>query len=39
VLREVVESDLDALFEQQADPESSTMAAVPSRDRAAFDAH
>jgi len=39
VLREVVESDLDALFEQQADPKSSAMAAVPSRDRAAFDAH
>jgi RimJ/RimL family protein N-acetyltransferase len=39
VLRDVVESDLDALFEQQADPESSAMAAVPSRDRAAFDAH
>jgi RimJ/RimL family protein N-acetyltransferase len=39
VLREVRESDLDALFEQQADPESSAMAGVPSRDRAAFDAH
>ena len=39
MLRDVVESDLDALFEQQADPESSAMAAVPSRDRAAFDAH
>jgi RimJ/RimL family protein N-acetyltransferase len=39
VLREVAEGDLDALFEQQADPESSAMAAVPSRDRPAFDAH
>ena len=37
--REVRERDLDALFQQQADPESSAMAAVPSRDRAAFDAH
>jgi RimJ/RimL family protein N-acetyltransferase len=39
MLREVAESDLDALFEQQADPDSSAMAGVPSRDRAAFDAH
>jgi RimJ/RimL family protein N-acetyltransferase len=39
VLRAVAESDLDALFEQQADPESSAMAAVPSRERAAFDEH
>jgi RimJ/RimL family protein N-acetyltransferase len=39
MLREVVDSDLDALFEQQADPESSTLAGVPSRDRAGFDAH
>jgi RimJ/RimL family protein N-acetyltransferase len=39
VLREVAESDLDALFEQQADPQSSAMAGVPSRDRPAFDAH
>jgi RimJ/RimL family protein N-acetyltransferase len=39
VLRDVAESDLDALFAQQADPDSSAMAAVPSRDRAAFDAH
>jgi RimJ/RimL family protein N-acetyltransferase len=39
MLREVAESDLDALFEQQADPESSAMAGVPSRDRPAFDAH
>jgi RimJ/RimL family protein N-acetyltransferase len=39
VLRDVREDDLDALFEQQADPESSAMAGVPSRDRAAFDEH
>jgi RimJ/RimL family protein N-acetyltransferase len=39
VLREVNESDLDALFEQQADPASSAMAGVPSRNRADFDAH
>ncbi len=39
MLRVVAESDLDAIFEQQADPESSAMAAVPSRDRAAFDEH
>ena len=39
MLRDVAESDLDALFAQQADPDSSSMAAVPSRDRAAFDAH
>ena len=39
MLREVDESDLDALFEQQADEESSAMAGVPSRDRPAFDAH
>jgi RimJ/RimL family protein N-acetyltransferase len=39
VLREVVESDLDALFAQQADPVASAMAGVPSRERAAFDEH
>jgi RimJ/RimL family protein N-acetyltransferase len=39
VLRDVDESDLDALFEQQADPASSAMAGVPSRNRADFDAH
>jgi RimJ/RimL family protein N-acetyltransferase len=39
VLREVAESDLDALFEQQADAPSSAMAGVPSRGRADFDAH
>jgi [ribosomal protein S5]-alanine N-acetyltransferase len=39
MLRDVREDDLDALFEQQADPESSAMAGVPSRDRAAFEEH
>jgi RimJ/RimL family protein N-acetyltransferase len=39
LLRAVAPTDLDALFEQQADAESSAMAGVPSRDRAAFEAH
>ena len=39
VLREVVESDLDAFYEQQADPEATRMALLPARDRPAFDAH
>lgn len=39
VLRNVTASDLPILFEQQADPESSAMAAFSSRDRKAFDAH
>ena len=39
LLRAVAPADLDALFEQQADPESSAMAGVPSRDRPGFDAH
>jgi RimJ/RimL family protein N-acetyltransferase len=38
-LRNVTESDLPILFEQQADAESSAMAAVPSREREAFNAH
>jgi RimJ/RimL family protein N-acetyltransferase len=38
-VREVVGSDLPIHFEQQRDPESSTMAAVAPRDRPAFDAH
>jgi RimJ/RimL family protein N-acetyltransferase len=33
VLREVRESDLEALYEHQADPESVKMAAVPARSR------
>jgi RimJ/RimL family protein N-acetyltransferase len=38
-LRAVEPRDLDAHFEQQRDPASSRLAAVPARDRAAFDAH
>ena len=38
-LREVTESDLPILFEQQLDPEATAMAAFPSRDREAFMAH
>jgi RimJ/RimL family protein N-acetyltransferase len=39
VLRDVEPSDLDAFFEQQADPEAAAMAVFPARDREAFDAH
>jgi len=39
VLREVREDDLDALFEQQREPEAVAMAVFPARDREAFDAH
>ena len=39
VLRDVVESDLDAFFEQQRDPDAVAMALVPSRERDAFDEH
>jgi RimJ/RimL family protein N-acetyltransferase len=39
VLRDVVESDLDAFYEQQREPEATRMALFPARDRAAFDAH
>jgi RimJ/RimL family protein N-acetyltransferase len=39
VLREVVESDLPVFFEHQRDLEATRMAAVPARDREAFDAH
>ena len=39
VLRDVVESDLDAFFEHQRDPEATQMALFPARDREAFDAH
>jgi len=38
-LRVVADSDLDVLFEQQADPEAAAMAAFPARDRERFDAH
>jgi RimJ/RimL family protein N-acetyltransferase len=39
ILREVRESDFEALYEQQADPEAIAMAAVPARDREACFAH
>ena len=39
MLREVMPTDLPVHFEQQRDPTSVAMAVVPSRDRAAFDAH
>ena len=39
LLRELTEADLPILFEHQADPESSRLAAFPSRDREAFTAH
>ncbi|MFL5934969.1 MAG: metal-sulfur cluster assembly factor [Gaiellaceae bacterium] len=39
MLRDVVESDLDVLFEQQRDPEAVAMAVFPAREREAFDAH
>jgi L-fuculose-phosphate aldolase len=38
-LREVRPADLPVLFEHQADPEASRMAAFPSRDREAFFSH
>jgi len=39
VLRDVVEEDLDAFYEQQLDPEATAMALFPARDRESFDAH
>ena len=39
ILRDVTESDLPILFEQQLDPEATAMAAFPSRDHDAFMAH
>ena len=38
-LRPITPSDLPILFEQQLDSEATAMAAFPSRDREAFDAH
>ena len=38
-LRDVIEADLPILFEQQLDPDSTEMAAFPSRDWEAFMAH
>ena len=39
LLRDVVASDLPVLFEHQRDPDATTMADFPARDRDAFDAH
>jgi RimJ/RimL family protein N-acetyltransferase len=39
VLREVVDSDIDAFFEHQREPEANRMAGFPARDRETFDAH
>ena len=39
LLRNVTESDLPSFFEQQLDPDATTMAAFPPRDREAFMAH
>ena len=39
ILRDVIESDLPILYEQQLDPEATAMAAFPSRDHDAFMAH
>lgn len=39
VVRETRPDDLPTLFEHQADPAGAAMAAFPSRDREAFDAH
>jgi len=38
-IRPVTESDIPIFFNHQADPESSAMAAFPSRTREEFDAH
>ena len=38
-LRDVEPDDLPIFYEQQLDPDAARMAAFPSRDRAAFDAH
>lgn len=38
-LRDVEPGDLEIFYEQQLDPDATRMAAFPSRDRAAFDAH
>ncbi len=39
LLRDVIQSDLPILYEQQLDPEATAMAAFPSRDHTAFMAH
>jgi RimJ/RimL family protein N-acetyltransferase len=39
LLRDVVESDLDAFFEHQREPEANEMAVFPARDRETFYVH
>jgi RimJ/RimL family protein N-acetyltransferase len=39
MLRDVLESDLDAFFEHQREPEANEMAIFPARDRDTFYAH
>ncbi len=39
MLRDVLESDLDAFYEHQREPEANEMAIFPARDRETFDAH
>jgi RimJ/RimL family protein N-acetyltransferase len=39
LLRDITESDLPILYDQQLDPEATAMAAFPSRDRESFMAH
>jgi RimJ/RimL family protein N-acetyltransferase len=39
VLRDVAESDLDAFFEHQREPEANEMAVFAARDRDTFEAH
>ncbi len=39
ILRDVFESDLPFFYEQQLDPEATSMADFPSRDRESFMAH
>jgi len=38
-LRDITQSDLPIFYEHQLDPDATAMAAFPSRDRKAFDAH
>jgi RimJ/RimL family protein N-acetyltransferase len=38
-LREVTEKDIPVFFEHQMDPAATSMAAFPSRERAAYEAH
>jgi RimJ/RimL family protein N-acetyltransferase len=39
ILRDVAESDLDAFYEHQREPEANEMAVFPARDRETFNAH